>query len=301
MSKEQFVEKNFSQKSRDTLKRVTTILDEYSMQGYKLTVRQVFYQLVARGFVANKQRIYKNLVNLISHARLAGFIDWAMIEDRNRETYSPPMWDSPAEIVDSAASQFAVDRWQDQDNSVEVMVEKAALEGVLIPVCRELGIRFTANRGYCSQSLLYEMGKRLYHIRPKNCYVLYLGDLDPSGVDMSRDVQDRLSLFSHDNVEVRRLALNMDQIQLWHPPENPAKQTDTRFYAYQREFGDSSWELDAVEPVTLGKLVKDAVAELRDDDLYNAQLQKEERMRKELWDFASEYRNKEWKDDKNHE
>ena len=126
MSKEQFTEINFSQKSKQTLTQVLVILTEYAAQGYRLTVRQVFYQLVARRFIANKQRVYKNLVNLISHARLAGLIDWAMIEDRNRETYCPPMWDNPADIVAAAASQFAVDRWVDQSNHVEVVVEKAA-------------------------------------------------------------------------------------------------------------------------------------------------------------------------------
>lgn len=289
---EKFIDKRFSADSIAILEKISAVVGEYAEQGYTLSLRQLYYQLVARDFIENTIKSYKRIGDIVSNARLAGLIDWEMIEDRGRETITPPMWESPAQIINAAASQFAIDRWADQDYHVEVMVEKAALEGVLIPVCRELGIRFTANRGYSSQSAMYEAGKRIEKMIDcgKNVVVFYLGDHDPSGIDMTRDVADRLSLFSYSDVQVGRLALNMDQVNAWHPPENPAKMTDTRADAYIVRFGSSSWELDAVDPSTLGNLVRDAVANVRDDDKYNAALEREKRMRDRLLDFARSYR-----------
>lgn len=290
--KEQFVEKGFSAASLEMIEKLNGILESYEAQGYKLSLRQLYYQLVSKALIENSERSYKRIGDLVSNARLAGLLDWDMIEDRGRETIAPPMWSDPAEIVDAAAKQFAIDRWADQPNHVEVMVEKAALEGVLIPVCRELGIRFTANKGYGSQSLLYEIGQRYEEMRgqDKDVYMLYLGDHDPSGIDMTRDVSDRLGLFSHDDVTVERLALNMDQVEQWQPPENPAKTTDSRYGTYIVQFGESSWELDAVEPATLANLVRAAVAALRDDDLYEVALEREAEMRAELQKFVARYR-----------
>lgn len=289
--KEKFIDKTFSAKTQAMIDTINAILTEYRAQGYRLSLRQLYYQLVARAIIENSLQSYKRIGDIVSSARLAGLVDWSMIEDRGRETITPPMWKDPAEIVNAAAAQFAIDRWADQPNHIEVMVEKAALEGVLIPVCRILGIRFTANPGYSSQSAMYEAGKRIeYMIKLKDVYIIYLGDHDPSGIDMTRDVREHLETFSKADLEVRRLALNMDQIETWKPPENPAKTTDSRYEAYVLEFGESSWELDAVDPATLGSLVTDAVASLRDDDLYEAALKREATVKAELEKFAKSYR-----------
>src|SRR6185369_10539864 len=112
----------------------------YRRQGYRLSLRQLYYQLVARALIENSEKSYKNIGNLVSDARQAGLIDWDMIEDRGRETVSVSHWDSPADIVRSAAYSFRIDKWADQPWHVEVMVEKDALSGVLGPVCRRLDI-----------------------------------------------------------------------------------------------------------------------------------------------------------------
>jgi hypothetical protein len=291
--KEQFIDKRFSAENEKMIDRINSILGDYRDQGYRLSLRQLYYQLVARALIENSERSYKHIGDLVSNARLAGLVDWDMIEDRGREVVAPPMWENPAEIVEAAAKQFAIDRWKDQPNYVEVMVEKAALEGVLIPVCRELGIRFTANRGYCSSSTMYEAGKRIERLmEEKTVHVLYLGDHDPSGIDMTRDVRDRLSMFSWTDIEVNRLALNIDQVRRLNPPENPAKMADTRARAYIDQFGTSSWELDAIEPAEMANLVQRAVRKLRNEEKWEKALRREERMRSELNQFAREYRKK---------
>jgi hypothetical protein len=172
------------------------------------------------------------------------------------------------------------------------MVEKQALEGVLIPVCQQLDISFTANKGYSSSSAMHEAGRRIaFHVsRGKDVAIFYLGDHDPSGVDMTRDVTDRLRLFSYsDRITIDRLALNIGQVSILNPPENPAKETDSRAGAYIAQFGRSSWELDAIEPRQLSAIVSKAVRELRDDSLWNDAVQREQAMRDELQDFVRDY------------
>lgn len=299
--KEEFVPHNFSTGSHKTIEIVDGILDEYRAQGFRLSLRQLYYQLVARDYIENSQRSYRNLGSLVSRARQAGLLDWSMIEDRNRETVIPNHWDDPGEIIRTAAAQFRIDKWDNQPYHIEVMVEKDALSGVLQPVCRDLDIGITANKGYSSSSTMYEIGKRLQDIDSydKRLVVLYLGDHDPSGIDMTRDVEERLTLYGRlgtSDFEVVRVALNYDQVEMWKPPENPAKETDSRFIDYRRRFGESSWELDAVEPRQLADLVRDMVAVRRDDDLWEEAVERERAMRRELEEFAARYGNDEDED-----
>jgi hypothetical protein len=174
------------------------------------------------------------------------------------------------------------------------MVEKAALSGILRPVCRDLHIRFTANKGYSSSSAMYEAGQRIAHAveNGRKPFIFYLGDHDPSGIDMTRDITDRLQLFSLDRIShknIDRLALNMDQVTKWKPPRNPAKETDSRYAAYVVEFGGASWELDAVEPATLAALVRDAVNSVIDRKQWDKIAEREQAMRDELQEFADNY------------
>lgn len=288
--KERFVEKRFKAEARGMIRTINGILDNYSAQGYDLSLRQLYYQLVARNIVPNTERSYKNIGVLVSDARLAGLIDWEIIKDRGREMLQNSHWNSPAEIVRAAANQYRVDHWASQSAYVEVMVEKQALEGVLVPVCRDLDVPFTANKGYSSSSAMYEASKRyLQRSREgKELFVLYLGDHDPSGIDMSRDVLERLELFTDaSGVEVKRLALNMDQVHELNPPENPAKITDSRAHGYIKRFGRSSWELDAIEPAQLASL--QAVSALIDQDEWAESHDRQDAGRSKLHEFADDY------------
>ncbi len=291
--KELFVAKSFKDETLHTIQQVNAILTSYRAQGYDLTVRQVYYQLVAKDMIPNNPKSYNRIKSVISNGRLAGLIDWSMIVDRGRPVIFPSHWDSPADIVRSAAEGFRIDKWKDQPNHVEVMVEKQALEGVLIPVCEELDVRFTANKGYSSQSAMYRAGKRMKDAilyDGKQVYVMYLGDHDPSGLDMDRDILDRLSLFAGETIySVERLALTYEQIEEYKPPRNPAKMTDSRAEAYVMEFGDSSWELDAMEPKMLADKLRQSVYEVRDDELWGEAVEREDEMKSELKEFADNY------------
>ena len=299
--KEAFVDHKFNASSLDIVAKADAIMDEYAAMGYRLTLRQLYYQLVARGYIENSVRSYKRIGSIVSDARLAGLLDWDMIEDRGREIQKNSHWGSPTEILRTCVAQFLLDHWKDQPCHVEVMVEKDALSGILWPVCSRLDVSLTANKGYSSSSAMYEAGKRMERAtdNDKAVVVLYLGDHDPSGIDMTRDIMDRLGLFAYryvdggdpceDRIVLHRLALNYDQVEVWHPPENPAKESDSRFAKYAEEFGESSWELDAVEPATLGELVESAIREVIDTERWQAVEDRQAEMRTDLSGMADEW------------
>lgn len=262
MPKIKYVARNFSPKSLGLIGTANEIITEYRGQGFDLTLRQLYYQFVARDVIPNTQRDYKNLGSIINDARLAGLIDWNSIVDRTRNLEKNSHWESPAEIVRATANQYQIDKWATQKTRVEIWIEKDALIGVIEKVCRQNDVSYFSCRGYTSQSELWAGAMRLkgYEDEGQSTVVIHLGDHDPSGKDMSRDIEDRLRLFGADT-EVRRVALNMDQVRKYNPPPNPAKLTDSRATGYIKEFGKNSWELDALEPSVLAKLIQDNINE----------------------------------------
>ncbi len=284
MPRIQYQSFNFKPATLERIERAVAIIDEYRAQGFTLTLRQLYYQFVARALIPNTERSYKALGKTISDARLAGLIDWSSIEDRLRRTEIPSRWDSPESIIDSAAQGYNRDHWRGQKYRPEVWIEKDALVGVIEGVCAEYDVPFLACRGYVSQSTQWRAGIRLadYKADGQTPVVLHLGDHDPSGIDMTRDNGERLDLFAHRGVELRRLALNRDQIDEYDPPPNPAKVTDSRFETYRDEHGEESWELDALEPQVISDLIRDELDSLIDRPTWDRTLRDLETERRQL-------------------
>lgn len=286
---EAFVSRKFSESSEAAIEHANAIITEYQAQGFTLTLRQLYYQFVARDLIANKQTEYKRLGSIINDARLAGMIDWDAIEDRTRNVRRPSTWESPSDIVEAVARQYKEDLWSGQRCRVEVWIEKDALVGVIEPVCERWRVPYFACRGYSSQSEQYAAGKRfqrllLQDIKP---VVLHLGDHDPSGIDMTRDNADRLAMFAQCRVKVKRLALNEDQVAEYDPPPNPAKETDSRAAGYIERFGGSSWELDALDPRVIDRLIDREISALVNREIWEAN-KAEEATRRDLLRAASE-------------
>ena len=250
------------------IQKANEIIGEYARQGFDLTLRQLYYQFVSRDLIPNTQKDYKNLGSIVNDARLAGLIDWDAIVDRTRELRSLSHFTGPEEIIEACSQQFNLDRWADQPYRPEVWIEKDALVGVFERVCRELDVPLLSCRGYTSQSEMWGAAQRMlrYKHKRQKPIVFHFGDHDPSGKDMSRDIVDRLELFIRGEMKFERLALNMDQVEQYSPPPNPAKITDSRASAYIAEFGDESWELDALEPTVLADLVRNAIEGIVDED-----------------------------------
>jgi hypothetical protein len=294
-----YVERKFSAESLALIKKANEIIAEYEGQGFQLTLRQIYYQFVARGIIPNNLRSYKNLGSVVNDARLAGLIDWNHITDRTRSLKSRGHWGTPSELVNAAANAYHIDMWERQEYRPEIWIEKDALIGVIEGVCNELDVPYFSCRGYTSQSEMWIGGQRLGKWArggKQTPVVFHFGDHDPSGKDMTRDIVDRLELFMG-GVKLDRLALNMDQIDRYKPPPNPAKTTDSRSSAYIAEFGNDSWELDALEPKVITGLIRKNIKSLIDKKLWDEdEARKEEeqellRNAADRWEEVAEFLN----------
>lgn len=283
MAKQLFKVINFKSKSLEMIDVLNGIIDDYQSQGLRLTLRQLYYQCVSRDLIPNSEKSYKSMGGLVSDARLAGMMDWDAIEDRGRQARSVGEFTGLDQLARAAIASYRLPRWEGQSNYVELWVEKEALSGVLAPLAREFHVTMMVNKGYSSQSALYESSKRFIDANDdgKDLILFYLGDHDPSGEDMVRDVQDRLGMFGA-TIDVRKLALTMTQVRKYSPPPNPAKITDSRAAAYIEKFGPHSWEVDALPPNRLAKIIRDEFEDVVDMTLMNKVKEREERDKAQL-------------------
>jgi hypothetical protein len=320
----------------DMVAKCERICQEYARAGYSLTLRGLYYQLVARDEFPNTRKWmrkpgttdtwvkaspddprgvknatpnYKWLSAVLTDARMAGLIDWRHLDDQGRAASVPYHWETEAEIMNGLEGSLTLDKWAGQERRIEVWVEKDALSNVVDRAARAYDCTSFACKGYVSTSTMWQAAQRLERRMRggQGVTILHLGDHDPSGIDMTRDITDRLTTFiDHDLLragiqswkpaddgrpwlEVIRIALNMDQIELYNPPPNPAKLGDSRAASYLEQFGDDSWELDALEPQVLDQLIRDEIERIWDADAYHAREAEEERRQEEMRERTSRW------------
>ncbi len=306
--REKFRDIRMSKRNKLKLEGINGIIEEYRQGGYVLTLRQLYYQLVSRAVIDNKQTEYRKLSVLLKEGRMAGIVDWDSIEDRLRVPQLPYWCHDPQGAVDDAANQYRVDRQKGQRNYTEVWVEKDALSGVLSRVTEKYHVRLLVNRGYGSATAIHDAYRRFMRVisndDSRKVNLLYLGDHDPSGLDMIRDVRVRISemmlnsesnyYFNDSDIDdffsVKHIGLTTDQIRKYRPPENPAKVTDPRAKWYTKNYGHSSWEVDALNPKVLNELLVSEIESLMDMDLYNHQLDLEENDIKSLENVSQKFK-----------
>lgn len=332
MAKIRYMNKELGAVASDMTWLAEDICERYAAQGYDLTLRQLYYQFVAHDLfpadrtwaqtttgkwvrhpdgTKNADPNYQWLGGILNDARLRGYLDWDYMVDRTRNLQSNPHWASPVEAIDMIQKIYRNDRWQAQPMYVEVWIEKDALVGVLERCCPTEDVPYFSCRGYASQSELWAASQRLIeHLRAgQEVRIIHLGDHDPSGIDMTRDITERLATFIGqdyleeqpgqeawwyeemlgDELIVDRIALNMDQIRRYRPPPNPAKLSDTRAKKYVELHGSSSWELDALEPPVLVRLIQATIKRYRDHDEWDKATDAEAIQRKQLGDVSEHW------------
>jgi hypothetical protein len=274
MSKIAYVPKRFSKATLKVIAQASKILDEYSAQGFVLTLRSLYYQFVARDLLPNCQKSYDRLGSIIGDARLAGLIDWEHLEDRTRNLATLQHFVSAQDALDKLAGWYHIDMWANQQWRPEVWVEKDAVSGYIAQVCEENDVPFFSCRGYTSLSEMWRASLRLRYWTNsgQQPYIIHFGDHDPSGIDMGRDICERLRRTFASDLEFKRVALTMDQIEEYKPPPNPAKITDSRYSVYVSNYGEQSWELDALEPMKFRQLIEAQLAAIRDQADWDADL-----------------------------
>lgn len=286
--KKRFKDVDFKPVTLDVIQKANEIISVYTKAGLRLTARQLYYQFVTRNWLVNEEKSYKRLTSIVSDGRLAGLIDWSAIEDRGRQPEAAAEFADLGELTEAALRSWRLPRWEGQENYVELWVEKQALAGVLWPLAEEFHVTLMVNKGYSSQSAMFESARRFLRHRDRQPILLYLGDHDPSGEDMVRDIRERLQMFGVDGIDVRKVALTMDQIQEHQPPPNPAKTTDSRFINYQALHGDESWEVDALPPDVLETLIREAFADLHDAKMMAEVIEREDADRERLRETVRE-------------
>lgn len=338
---------------------IIDIVELFQDDGYTLTLRQLYYQLVAADHIPNDDKVYKKLSGILDDMRYSGLIDWDAIEDRGRVPYLPYYANSPQDAISDLVHQYRLDRQDGQPTLIEVWTEKDAISGILKRTTSMYHVRLVVNKGYSSSTAMYNAYKRFVRAIKdgQSVQVLYFGDHDPSGLDMVRDINDRIKFFiSHgapawltehafawyedadhdifsmhesgyipDSVlddyaknggiesddqwqkweagkvlayitennlfEVVQIGLTREQIREYNPPPNPAKITDPRAKWYLAEHGTQSWEVDALRPDVMTRIVSQHIAETLDQDLYDSVVAAENEHKAKMKKFSETFDN----------
>jgi hypothetical protein len=228
-----------------------------------MTVRQVYYQLVARHMIENKRTQYQATCDLLVKMRQDGTVPWAWVEDRNRRPRQVQMYDDLGDFINVVRRAYRRDVWQDQSAYVEVWLEKDALSGIFEDVLRTYGVTLNVGRGYDGWDSIHNAAERLGDGR--DATILYFGDFDPSGEDMFYSLQKRLATFGC-APELVKCALTLEDVRRYDLPPELAKKSDTRRAAFVARWGDVSVELDALPATVLReRLISEVESRL---DLY---------------------------------
>lgn len=271
--KQAFSEKlKLSKANIERLDTINSILEDYREDGYVLTLRQLYYQLVVRDIIPNQQAEYAKLSNILKKGRMAGIVDRDIIEDRLRQPFLPYWVFDIDDAISDTINTYRLNRMDGQDKYIEIRVEKDALSWVLKRVSSKYHINLMVNRGYSSCSAMYDSFRRFS--KYEDCHILYLGDHDPSGLDMVRDIQERLEEFWV-YLTVHHLAITQEQIATHNPPPNPAKFSDPRADWYVKNYGKTSWEVDALPPEVLINTLEAKIRSMIDLQRYSEMLEKE--------------------------
>jgi hypothetical protein len=194
------------------INQIDSTVREFVSMGYRLTLRQLYYQLVAKDAIPNHDKVYKKLSSILDDCRYSGLIDWNAIEDRGRVPFIPYSVDDVADAIKDTIEQYRLDRQKGQPTLIELWTEKDAISGILKVVTSEFHVRLIVNKGYISSSAIYTAYNRFIQAfqNGQKVVINYFGDHDPSGLDMVRDIRERLTfMFSHGR------KINNEQINTW--------------------------------------------------------------------------------------
>jgi hypothetical protein len=255
---------------------VSAVKDITSTYRTKMTLRQIYYRLVARNLIPNNLNSYKNLSRILVTAREKGEISAHIMEDRGRTSIGGDYGYLSTEgfaagrlaSLRNCADGYTRQMWADQPEYVEVWVEKDALSRLVSGACSGYRVRTCVGRGYSSYTYVSDAVDRFIEQQEKECTVVYVGDLDPSGLDITRDLGRRLAEYGADHVTVKRIALNKEQVKQYKLPPAPVKLSDARAAKFVERHGNEVWELDALEPDVLQKTIQDEITQHIDGDLW---------------------------------
>jgi len=247
-------------KKRELMDHAIEVVKRYDSA---ITLRQLYYQLVAANIIPNSKASYDEVGRAVATARKLGLLPFRDIEDRGRQIKASLNFADAGDAVAWVKAIFDQDRWINQEDRVAVVCEKAALSGVIEPICERWQVPYIASKGYASLSLGAEVASKLFGYT-----ILYFGDLDPSGVHMPQNWKEMLDGFGA-GCQIIPVALTPDQIDRYDLVPQPVKLTDKRSKSFRDEYGDHCYELDALPPDLLASIVEIAIEVFIDKDRWN--------------------------------
>ena len=180
-------------RSRRTKTEMVGLRDAiYSICGQyqPVTVRQVFYQLVARGLIEKTQSEYANAVSrVMGQMRRDGSLPFSWVAANTRWVRKPNTYDGMTDMLEGIDRQYRRDLWTQADVEVKIWLEKEALAGVLYDVTEEFDVALMVTRGYPSISFTYAAARQLG--RASKTYIYYFGDLERSALPMLSELTSR--------------------------------------------------------------------------------------------------------------
>lgn len=241
-----------------------------------VTLRQLFYRLVAAEILPNSESAYRKLSARTAEARRRGaFPD---LVDLTREIHRPGAFASPEEARAWLRGVYRRDRTEGQAVSVYLGVEKRGLVAQLSSWFEERGVPILSLGGYASQSYVGEVRADVEG-QGRPSVLLYAGDHDASGEDIDRDFVERTGCWD----EVVRVALSWEQVVAHDLPPAPGKAEDSRSAAFAARHGRLvQVELDALPPDVLRELFEAEVAARWDASLFGTSVERERLDRKAL-------------------
>jgi hypothetical protein len=268
---------NLQAHTREMIEEAGKIINGYNIP---VTVRQIFYRLVAKGFIANTLGEYKRLGKILTKGRYCGFLDWDKIVDEMRDFYKPRSYASIEDAVEKLKGQYRRDRWESSPYFVIVWVEKATMLNQFYPITSEYDVHLTAGRGWGSASQIWETVKMIAQKDEKEIHILHFGDLDPSGWGMIGDIEKRLTEFDLD-VALEHILLNEDDIQRYDltpsynvivnagtREERDKLASDTRARMFKERFARLfQVEVEAMDPAELVRRLREALNRYYDPEL----------------------------------
>jgi len=273
--------------SKTLIEEVQKIIAEFNT---KLTLRQIYYQLVSKHLIENVRSQYQRLSKILVKARHDGVVDWEDMEDRTRAaTGGDEEEETPQDHFDNALNYFKncyhyfdLPKWKNQPNYVEIWFEKQALEGIFESITKDWNLVQLACKGYSSHTMGYELSKRLDNLdEEKEVWIFYFGDFDPSGLDIYRFIKDMCDRFNL-TINFKRIAITKEQIRKYKIPPMMAKSSDSRYAGFVADHGTDVVELDALRPDVLQKLINDIIESKFDPDILEEVKEEQKEKRKHI-------------------
>ncbi|MEW6157791.1 MAG: hypothetical protein AB1813_10185 [Verrucomicrobiota bacterium] len=277
-----------TRRTKSAIQELANHVEKLAWEFGPIGVRGLFYKAESRGLVPKTEEGYNTVQRLLKELRLSGRVPWDWIIDVSRECLCAPTFEGVGQLLSVAAASMKLDPWDDQQNYVQVWVEKEGLAGMFSAVTEDLRVKLFPGKGYSSLSFsrvaALDAIERIHE--GKQVFVLQWGDYDPSGVGISESLEEHYLIHGAENVSFIRVGLLPEHIKKWDLPTRPTKASDLRSRGFE---DDRSVELDAVGPQELQQWVRDEIEKLIDWDKWQATLNREKPLVEEVLRLATQY------------